>query len=218
VILVRNRRYGNNSLLSLDIFSIVLMYCGFMVIGCQQLSQLTNLTSLNLSQNERITNIGVSSLSQLKKLKALNLSNTSVTSEALPYFKSLLHLQSLAMYGCKGLLNSSTEMVSLQRDLPNLKCMRLRVAFDGDGTIDEGENEEIDEENVSMLDEEDDIEEDDNPHEGMNFEDENSNRDSDMSFFQDDDLEFDEDNEDDEDSLWSDDNQEEDEIGENNEV
>lgn len=113
---------------------------------------LKNLTSLNLSQNERITNIGAVSLSSLTNLKALNLSNTRATADALLYFKGLTHLQSLAMYGCKGIQNCS-RVNDLQKDLPNLKCMRLRVCSDGDGTIDDGESDDSEE---IMYDEDDD--------------------------------------------------------------
>jgi len=126
--------------------------------GCHHLSKLENLTSLNLSQNERITNIGASSLAALTKLKALNLSNTGVTSDALPFFKGLRHLQSLAMYGCKS-IQASDEMQDLQRDLPNLKCMRLSGSFDGDGTIESEESNDngsiAEDDEISFADESD---------------------------------------------------------------
>ena len=82
------------------------------------------MTSLNLSQNERITNRGAAALASLGKLKALNLSNTRVTSVALRYFSSLVHLQSLALYGCNGVNNESID--SFQNELPSLKCLRLQ--------------------------------------------------------------------------------------------
>jgi hypothetical protein len=146
------------------------------------------LTSLNLSQNERITNIGASALASLTKLKALNLSNTGVTSEALPFFKGLLDLQSLAMYGCRGIQNSA-QMQDLQRDLPNLKCMRLSGSSDGDGTIDEDESE--DSEEIDSLVED----------EVLSFADESSDEASNISFF----AQEDEDNDDEEDSDGDDD-------------
>ncbi len=140
-----------------------------MKLGCHHLSQLENLTSLNLSQNERISNIGASSLAALTKLKALNLSNTGVNSEALPCFKGLRHLQSLAMYGCNN-IQTSDEMQELQRDLPNLKCMRLSGSFDRDGTIEDGESEESNE-NESIAEDDE-----------ISFADE-SDRESNFSFF-----------------------------------
>ena len=161
-------------------------------IGCHHLSKLQNLTSLNLSQNERITNIGASSLATLSKLKALNLSYTNVTSDALPYFKELINLQSLAIYGCKG-IRSSSKVEELHKDLPSLKCMRLRVASDGEGTIeeslsdtnnDEDENESLilrDDDDVSFADEDSYIslsDEDESyeseDHDGMNQGDEDN--------------------------------------------
>ena len=170
----------------------------FKILGCHHLSELKNLTSLNLSQNERITNIGASSLATLENLKALNLSNTNTTSEVLPFYKSLVHLQSLAMYGCKGIHNS-TQMQDLQRHLPNLKCMRLSVSSDGDGTIDEGESEESDgiDENNSIVDDDDDDDDD-----GVSFSDESSDRESNISFI---DEEDDENNDDDDDETMNND-------------
>jgi len=139
-------------------------------LGCIHLSRLENLTSLNLSQNERITNAGASSLSALSKLKALNLSNTRVTADTLPFFKGLVELQSLAMYGCRG-VQGSENIHELQRDLPNLKCIRLNESRDGDGTIDEGQSEDtIDN---GFIDENDEI----------SFEEDSSDGESNVSFF-----------------------------------
>jgi hypothetical protein len=152
------------------LFTLFCLYI-FFKLGCHHLSKLENLTSLNLSQNERITNLGAFSLSALTKLKALNLSNTRVTCEALHCFKGLLHLQSLAMYGCKG-IRQSTQMQELQRDLPNLKCMRLSGSSDGDGTIDEGDSEDSDEHNSIIEDDR------------FSFADESSDMESDISFFE----------------------------------
>ena len=119
-------------------------------------------------------------MAALTKLKALNLSNTGVTSEALPFFKGLRHLQSLAMYGCNN-IQASDEIEDLQRDLPNLKCMRLSGSFDREGTIGDGESEESNE-NRSTVDDED-----------ISFADE-SDRESNFSFFVEDQDEEEEEN------------------------
>lgn len=98
--------------------------------GCAHLaSRLDNLTSLNLSQNERITNRGAAALAALRGLKALNLSNTRVTSGCLKFLGELVKLQSLALYGCQGIddgkNNTNLAISSLQNELPSLKCLRL---------------------------------------------------------------------------------------------
>lgn len=101
--------------------------------GCAHIATLVNLASLNLSQNELITNRGAASLAALAHLKALNLSNTAVTSEALRFFGGLLRLQSLALYG-NG-LEDSPGLSSLQSELPSLRCLRLNNTWDEDGVI-----------------------------------------------------------------------------------
>lgn len=112
--------------------------------GCAHLATLSNLTSLNLSQNESITNRGAASLAALSNLKALNLSNTCVTSDALKFFSGLLKLQSLALYGCKD-MEDDPRLDSLQSELPQLRCLRLNSAFNEDGVIDhESEDEQED--------------------------------------------------------------------------
>ncbi len=94
-------------------------------LGCAQLaSSLKNLTSLNLGHNELITNAGASALASLTNLKALNLSYTRVNAEALRYFCGLRQLQSLALYGCRGVPDSGATD-TLHCDLPNLKCLRV---------------------------------------------------------------------------------------------
>ena len=113
-------------------------------LGCAHLATLSNLTSLNLSQNESITNRGAASLAALSNLKALNLSNTCVTSDALKFFSGLLKLQSLALYGCKD-MEDDPRLDSLQSELPQLRCLRLNSAFNEDGVIDhESEDEQED--------------------------------------------------------------------------
>jgi len=136
-------------------------------LGCAHIATLSNLTSLNLSQNESITNRGAASLAALVNLKALNLSNTCVNSDALKFFGGLLKLQSLALYGCKD-MEGSPRLNSLQSELPSLRCLRLNSAANEDGVIDhnieseeeeevEEEDDEDDSEYYDEVDEEDDL-------------------------------------------------------------
>lgn len=104
-------------------------------LGCQHLATISNLTSLNLSQNETITNRGAASLAALSNLKTLNLSNTCVNSDALKFFGGLLKLQSLALYGCND-MEDSPRLNSLQSELPSLRCLRLNSPSNEDGVID----------------------------------------------------------------------------------
>lgn len=92
--------------------------------GCIHLALLENLTTLNLSQNERITNRGAAVLSSLTKLECLNLSNTKVNAGSLEILGSLIHLKSLALYGCQG-IDDSNSIDIFRNGLPNLKCLRL---------------------------------------------------------------------------------------------
>lgn len=103
-------------------------------LGCTMLATIDNLTSLNLSQNERITNRGAAALAALTNLKALNLGNTRVNSSALIHFSDLIKLQSLALYGCRG-MDDSHGIDRLQNGLPRLKCIRLNNGPDDDGII-----------------------------------------------------------------------------------
>lgn len=104
-------------------------------LGCAQLaSSLKNLTSLNLGHNELITNAGASALAALTNLKALNLSYTRVNAEALHFFRGLRQLQSLAMYGCRGVPDSNRTN-TLHCDLPNLKCFRVNGCKKNEGTM-----------------------------------------------------------------------------------
>jgi len=106
-------------------------------LGCAHLAEnLPNLTSLNLAQNEQITNIGASSIASLIHLKSLNLSNTRVSSDVLTFFCGLRQLQSLAMYGCRGVERNS-QVYSLQSELPNLKCLRLSGSSSDDGMVED---------------------------------------------------------------------------------
>ncbi len=114
-------------------------------LGCAHLATIYNLTSLNLSQNERITNRGAASLATLSNLKALNLSNTHVNSDALKFFSGLSQLQSLALYGCKD-VEDNTNLDILQSELPLLRCVRLNNVYNEDGVIDHGSESEEDEE------------------------------------------------------------------------
>ena len=114
------------------------------------LSGLENLTSVNLSQNERITNQGARSLTALKNLKALNLSNTRVNAAALRYFGGLVKLQSLALYGCRGIENSNN-LALLQNGLPSLKCLRLNTTSNEDGTFVGAVDDEDDDDDFDTL-------------------------------------------------------------------
>jgi hypothetical protein len=111
------------------------------------LATIPNLTSLNLSQNERITNRGAASLAALSNLKALNLSNTAVTPDALRYFSDLSKLKSLALYGCRDMIDNP-RVQSLQSKLPSLRCLRLNSTTNEDGVIRHQNND--DEEEVSV--------------------------------------------------------------------
>ena len=117
-------------------------------LGCTLLATLDNLTSLNLSQNERITNRGAAALAALMNLKALNLSNTSVNSAALKFFGGLLQLQSLALYGCRGIDSDEPALGHLHHGLPNLKCFRLNAAEDEDGIVVAGDDDNDDDESA----------------------------------------------------------------------
>ena len=85
-----------------------------------------------MCQNERISNKGAAALAALTKLKSLNLSNTSVSTSALRFFSGLVKLQSLALYGCRGIDNSD-HLRRLQDGLPNLKCLRVDSTAEHDG-------------------------------------------------------------------------------------
>lgn len=105
-------------------------------LGCSQLAEnLENLTSLNLAQNELITNNGAFALAALSKLKSLNLSYTSASASSLLFFKGLRQLQSLAMYGCRG-VRKGKKVESLHSEMPNLKCLRIDGSSENDGTVD----------------------------------------------------------------------------------
>lgn len=114
-------------------------------LGCTLLSTLGNLTSLNLSQNERITNQGAKALAALKSLKALNLSNTRVDASSLRHLGGLVKLQSLALYGCRG-IEDGNGLAMLQNGLPSLKCLRLNTSSKEDGTYVPGDDDMADEE------------------------------------------------------------------------
>lgn len=114
-------------------------------MGCAHIATITNLTSLNLSQNELITNQGAASLAALVNLKALNLSNTAVTSDALNFFGGLLKLQSLALYGNS--MEGSPRLTSLQSELPSLRCLRLNSSWNEDGVIETEEEDMVNKEN-----------------------------------------------------------------------
>jgi Leucine-rich repeat (LRR) protein len=116
-------------------------------LGCSLLASLENLTSLNLSQNDLITNRGAAAVATLTNLKALNLSNTQVDSSALRFFSGLLKLQSLAIYGCRG-IDDEHMLGKLRNGLPNLRCLRLNTSSDEDGMVVATGNETDDEDDV----------------------------------------------------------------------
>ncbi|KAK3239516.1 hypothetical protein CYMTET_50561, partial [Cymbomonas tetramitiformis] len=75
--------------------------CGGGITDLTQISNLTGLTSLNLSQNCRLSDTALQNLSPLTGLRSLNLTHTRVTSNGMPHLQSLVALSSLALYGCK---------------------------------------------------------------------------------------------------------------------
>lgn len=121
-------------------------------LGCAHLATLSNLESLNLSQNERITNSGAAALAALTNLKALNLSNTCVTPTALKFFSGLLKLQSLALYGCRDMVDNP-DLDSLQSELPSLRCLRLNSDMNEDGVINHDESDSVEVNTVDDSDE-----------------------------------------------------------------
>lgn len=125
-------------------------------LGCVMLANLENLTCLNLSQNEYITNRGAAALASLSNLKTLNLSNTRVNSSALVFFSDLMKLQSLAVYGCRG-MDESEGLDRLQKELPSLKCVRVNSEDSNeDGKVrsqaEETDDETTDDEDFEMGD------------------------------------------------------------------
>ena len=120
-------------------------------LGCAHLATLSNLTSLNLSQNESITSRGAASLAALSNLKALNLSNTCVTSDAIKFFSNLVKLQSLALYGCKD-MEDDPRLDSLQNELPSLRCLKLNSESNEDGVIAHDVDSEVEEEDEEVDD------------------------------------------------------------------
>jgi len=126
-------------------------------LGCTLLATLDNLSSLNLSQNERITNRGAAALAALSNLKALNLSNTRVNASALRFFCGLVNLQSLALYGCRGVEDGSVPLDNLQSELPRLKCLRLNPQSENDGRINVHDGDSDDESDSEEEYEDDDV-------------------------------------------------------------
>jgi len=126
-------------------------------LGCTHLAKLENLTSLNLSQNDRITNRGAAALASLTNLRALNLSNTRVNSAALRFLGGLVKLQSLALYGCRG-IDDSASISLLHSELPSLKCLRLNNKKDEDDVLMmENDDDDDDDDDSALDDEEEDL-------------------------------------------------------------
>ena len=67
-------------------------------IGVSALSEMTQLTYLSVSQNDRISDESIVSLLKLTCLRSLNLSGTRVTASRLHMLASLTALTSLALY------------------------------------------------------------------------------------------------------------------------
>lgn len=125
---------------------------GISDLGCSFLASLEKLTHLNLSQNERITNRGAAALAILANLKSLNLSHTRVNASGLRFFSGLRNLQSLALFGCKG-VNEDKVIRNLQNSLPKLKCIRKGNASGFEGMIVvSDDNESCDEEEFDLDD------------------------------------------------------------------
>jgi Leucine rich repeat/Leucine Rich repeat len=104
-------------------------------LGCALISELGKLISLNISQNERVTNRGASSLASLRNLRALNLSHTRVNVTGC--LRLPRSLESLALLGCLGIDDAKCVSI-LHSNLPALKCLRLNPVSQEDGTM-EGE-------------------------------------------------------------------------------
>lgn len=134
--------------------------------GCTYLATLENLISLNLSQNDKISNKGAAALAALSTLKSLNLSNTRVNAGALPVLSALVNLQSLAMYGCRG-MEDEIGLNKFQDRLPALKCLRLNNGrSSNDGTINRSEHESEDEDDDEGIDDNNDDDDDDDDDDG----------------------------------------------------
>lgn len=128
-------------------------------LGCTFLANLENLTRLNLSQNDRISNRGAAALATLTNLRTLNLSNTRVNGSALRFFSGLRKLQSLAIYGCDGVIDNTTDsnsktisecLLNLQNDLNNLQCVRVHPSAENEGKMLTKEEEESSYEQQSL--------------------------------------------------------------------
>lgn len=131
-------------------------------LGCSILASLDKLRSLNLSQNERITNQGAAALATLTNLRSLNLSHTRVNVMGLRLFSGLKNLQSLVIYGCKGVESDERHIIgNLQNALPKLRCLRSDLSCDVDGRIldrddcdsDSGDSDQDDDVNDDYYDE-----------------------------------------------------------------
>jgi hypothetical protein len=103
-------------------------------LGCIALAKLPNLKDLNLSQNESITNHGAAALGNSKELRHLNLSNTDVNSGVLRHFSGFAKLESLTLYGCRG-MDYRTRIDWFKSRLPSLQCLRLDNTDENEGKI-----------------------------------------------------------------------------------
>jgi Leucine-rich repeat (LRR) protein len=92
--------------------------------GVSKIKDLTLLTSLNLSQNLRITDNALQYLSGMKSLVSLNLANSRVTNAGLHHLRPLTSLTSLALQGCKVTRLAVDHLQATS--LPSLAVIRLK--------------------------------------------------------------------------------------------
>jgi hypothetical protein len=89
----------------------------------KNIKDLTSLTSLNLSQNSRITDNALHHLSGMVGLVSLNVANSKVTNAGLQHLRPLTNLTSLALQACKVTLPAVERLQA--SGLPNLTIIRL---------------------------------------------------------------------------------------------
>ncbi|NQU21293.1 MAG: hypothetical protein HQ567_08425 [Candidatus Nealsonbacteria bacterium] len=116
--------------------------------GMVHLGRLGNLTYLNLGCNPGVTDVGLARLKGLSRLAELDLTQTSISDAGLAYLREMPALASVKLAGTRitsgwlgHLLGSNVQRldepvpgnhVSLLRQLPNLRYVKLRDATDAD--------------------------------------------------------------------------------------
>ncbi len=109
---------GLNLEKSKTIKDLTLGSCHITYAGLEQISRLTSLKKLDLSDNSQITDAGLKFLCNLTSLEELNLSNNSqITNAGIKYLNSLSNLQFLDLTNTKA---TATGVKKLQQLLP--KC------------------------------------------------------------------------------------------------